>query len=254
MASHTGYPRTRLFLPEPLGEGLRLQLDGKKSHYLAQVLRQKEGAVVAVFNGTDGEWRCTVESIAKKAVTLAVDSQLRPQKNSADIWLLAAPLKNGKTDWVVEKASELGVSRICPVITQFTVADRINEARLGAIAIEAAEQCERMDVAAIEPALPLLKRLESWPQGRHLMFGDESGAAKNAKDLLPTLPEGPLAVLIGPEGGFSPTELDLLRTLPYVSGMCMGPRVLRADTAALAALTLLQVWRGDWDGKPAFRS
>jgi 16S rRNA (uracil1498-N3)-methyltransferase len=155
---------------------------------------------------------------------------------------------------VVEKATELGVARISPVITQFTVADRINEAKFSAIAIEAAEQCERLDLPIISPLAPLEKQLEHWPEERLLIYGDESGAAANAKEVLPHLMQGSYALLIGPEGGFSQGELALLRSLPYVKGMCLGPRVLRADTATVAALALLQAFCGDWEGKPAFRN
>jgi 16S rRNA (uracil1498-N3)-methyltransferase len=255
MAPHPSYPRTRLYTEQPLAAGVEIPLAEKQVHYLLQVLRRKPGDPIALFNGRDGEWQASLASASKKNAALLVEKMLRPQATPADLWLLCAPLKNGKTDWVVEKATELGVSRICPVLTQFTVADRINEARLSAIAMEAAEQCERMELPAIAPLQPLSKVLGSWIAGRQLIYGDESGmGGSNAKDLLPGMQTGSMAVLIGPEGGFSAAELELLRSLPYVCGMCLGPRVLRADTAAVAALALVQAFCGDWEGKPAFRS
>ncbi|MEI6730719.1 MAG: RsmE family RNA methyltransferase, partial [Pseudomonadota bacterium] len=157
-------------------------------------------------------------------------------------------------EFIVEKAGELGVSRIVPVLTKFSVVDKVNIPRLQNIAVEAAEQCERMDIALIEEITPLQKLLSNWDQNRKIIYGDESGASGNAKDLLPSLPQGKYAVLIGPEGGFASDELELLRKLPYTLGMCMGPRIMRADTATVAALTLLQAWTGDWQNKPAFRN
>jgi len=254
MAPHPDYPRTRLFTEQNLAADLMLTLEDKQAHYLSQVLRLCEGDAIAFFNGRDGEWQGVIESSGKKAVTLSIQKQLRPQHHAPDLWLLAAPLKNSKTEWVIEKATELGIAKFCPVTTQFTVVDRIKEERLMSIAIEASEQCERLDVPTISPLTPLVKILADWSVNRQLIYGDESGVGENVKDILPGLAHGSYALLIGPEGGFSATELELLRSLPYVTGMCMGPRVMRADTAAIAALTLLQAACGDWDGKPAFRT
>ena len=254
MASHPSYPRNRLYVQHPLDAGSPITLGDKQAHYLVQVLRQKPGDAVALFNGQDGEWLAVLQSAHKKNAVLTVEKLLRPQTAPADLWLLCAPLKNAKTEWVVEKATELGVARICPVSTRFTIVNRLNDARLASIAIEAAEQCERLDLPSIEPLTLLEQWLSAWPQDRMLIYGDESGFGQNAKDLLPSLKPGRYAVLIGPEGGFSPDELELLRSLPYVRGVCLGPRVLRADTAAIAALSLVQAFCGDWEGKPAFRS
>jgi 16S rRNA (uracil1498-N3)-methyltransferase len=254
MAPHPDYPRTRLYTEHPLAAGACVTLDEKRAHYLCHVLRFKEGDIVTLFNGSDGEWQATIDSVAKKSAALVVQKQLRPQQSASDLWLLAAPLKNSKTEWVVEKATELGISRFCPISTQFTMVDRINETRLENITIESAEQCERMDVPVIEPLTSLIQLLGNWPAGRTLIYGDESGSSKNAKDLLPILKQDKMAVLIGPEGGFSATELELLRSLPYVTGMCMGPRIMRADTAAIALLTLVQAAGDDWNNKPAFRN
>jgi 16S rRNA (uracil1498-N3)-methyltransferase len=254
MAPHPSYPRTRLYVTEALSHGADIALEGNPAHHLLQVLRGKAGDKVALFNGRDGEWLAVLAAPAKKSVTLSVEKQLRPQARAADLWLLCTPLKAGRGEWVVEKATELGVSRICPVLTRFTIADRINEAKLAAIAVEAAQQCERLTVPDISPLTPLTTLLGDWPKERLLLYGDESGASGNARELLPRMAQGSHAVLVGPEGGFSPEELALLRSLPYVSGMCLGPRVLRADTAAVAALALVQAFGGDWEGKPAFRS
>ncbi len=254
MATHPEYPRTRLYSEQPLMGGASISLDEKRSHYLANVLRQKTGDKIAIFNGIDGEWLAEISSLSKKSVTLSVQKQLRAQKTSSDLWLVCAPLKSGKSEWVLEKATELGISAFVPVKTNFTIVDKTNAERLTVIAIEASEQCERLDVPIIKPIITLEKLLGSWPKDRLLIYGDESGASKSAKELLPEIPHTSYAVLIGPEGGFSTTELALLRELPYAVGMCLGPRVLRADTAAIAALTLMQAWLGDWNEKPAFRA
>lgn len=254
MSPHPSYPRTRLYVTQPLAAESEVTLEDKQAHYLLHVLRYKVGNTVALFNGQDGEWLAQLSTASKKSATLSVEKILRPQMPSADLWLLYAPLKGGRNEWVIEKATELGVARICPVLTQFTIADRINETKFTAIAIEAAEQCERLTLSQIMPLMPLTQLLAEWPKERGLIYGDESGAAANAKDLLPTLKNASYGVLIGPEGGFSEAELALLRSLPYVSGMCLGPRVLRADTAAVAALALVQAFCGDWEGKPAFRN
>jgi 16S rRNA (uracil1498-N3)-methyltransferase len=254
MSSHPSYPRTRLYVTQPLAEAAEVTLEGNPAHHLLHVLRAGPGDKVALFNGRDGEWQAAISAARKKTATLSVEKRLRPQAPDADLWLLCTPLKGGRSEWVVEKATELGVARISPVLTQFTVADRINEAKLSAISIEAAQQCERLSLPVIDPLAPLERTLSSWPKERKLIFGDESGVAGNARDLLPGLKSGSYGVLIGPEGGFSEGELVLLRSLPYVSGMCMGPGILRADTAAVAALALVQAFGGGWEGKPAFRS
>jgi len=254
MSPHPSYPRTRLYVTDPLADRAEIALEGKKVHYLMQVLRCQLGDTVALFNGHDGEWQAKLATASKKTVTLLVEKILRPQALEPDLWLLCTPLKSGRSEWVVEKATELGVARICPVTTRFSIADRINETKLSSIAIEAAEQCERLTIPTIAPLTSLPRLLGDWPKERRLIFGDESGASMTAKDLLTQFRHGSHAVLIGPEGGFSAEELEMLRVLPYVSGMCLGPRVLRADTAAIAALALVQAFCGDWEGKPAFRN
>lgn len=253
MSAPHKFPRTRLYVAAPLSKGIQIGLDEKQSHYIAHVMRYGEGNYISLFNGKDGEWRAEIESIVKKKVSLRLLSESKPQRASPDLWLLAAPLRSGKTEFVIEKATELGISRFIPIFTQFTVVTSVNQGRLNTTAIEAAQQCERMDIPVIDSLIALPKLLDVWDKGRTIVYGDESGAGKEAKELLPCLSGGKYAVLIGPEGGFAWEELELLRSLDFTSGVSMGPRILRADTAAIAAVTLMQSWLGDWADKPAFR-
>lgn len=204
MASHPDYPRTRLYLTDALKQGGIVDLRDQQAHYLLQVLRMKEGDTVALFNGRDGEFLARISQAQKKSASLSVERQLRSQPPTPSLRLLTAPLKNGKTEFVLEKATELGIARFSPVITQFTVVHKINPGRLEAIAREASEQCERLDIPAISPIATLETILGEWPKDARLLYGDESGHSASAKALLPTLPPAAYAVLIGPEGGFSP--------------------------------------------------
>jgi len=247
-------PQTRLYVDFPFTQGMEIFITEKQGHYLTHVLRRKLKDRVCVFNGRDGEWLTEIILAERKKIGLKLLEQLRPQKPLPDLWLLAASLRSGKSEWVVEKATELGISRFIPVSTQFTVATSVNCNRLTAIAVEAAEQCERMDIPAIDSLIPLPKLLDGWDSGRKIIYGDESGAGKEPKDLFPKLAPGKYAVLIGPEGGFAKGELELLRGLDYTAGISLGPRILRADTAAVAVVTLVQSQLGDWDNKPAFRN
>lgn len=254
MTLHRKPPQTRLYISQPFAQDEEILLDEKQCHYLANVMRYGTGDLVSVFNGQDGEWNAEIVSVTKKKIMLTLIASSKPQKASPDLWLVAAPLRSGKTEFVVEKATELGISRFTPISTQFTVANSVNQSRLEATAIEAAEQCERMDIPVIEPLMPLDKLLGKWDKSRTIVYGDESGAGKEAKTLLPDLPHGKYAVMVGPEGGFAKSELEILRGLDYTAGLSMGPRILRADTAAIAAVTLLQSWLGDWSDKPSFRN
>lgn len=245
-------PTPRLYTDAALAEGAVVPCDDKRAHYLLNVMRLKSGQNVALFNGRDGEWQATLEQSGKKSAQLHVASQLREQRNSPDLWLLCTPLKNGRTDWVVEKATELGVSRISPVTTRYTTIDKVNEARLHAIAVEAAEQSERMDIPQIDAAKAATSMLGHWPKDRVLLYGDESGKGEQPASVIGK--QDKLAILIGPEGGFSPEEFALLRALPFTRAVTLGPRILRADTAALALITLTQAAAGDWHHKPAFRN
>lgn len=244
--------KTRLFVDASLHPGAQLTLEDAQAHYLLHTLRIQPGEAVALFNGREGEWLAVAEGMAKKTVALAVHTQLRAQKNAPDIWLAFAPVKNEKIDYMVKRAVELGVSALLPVITRRTVVTRVNLERLRANAVEAAQQCGRMDVPALHPPQPLTTLLGSWQPARRLLHCDEAGGGQPVRALLPQLPPGPCALLTGPEGGFDREEQALLRARPFVMALSLGPRILRAETAALAALANIQAWLGDWDEAPHF--
>jgi 16S rRNA (uracil1498-N3)-methyltransferase len=212
----------------------------------------EEGRALGVFNGRDGTWEATLAHAGKRACALTLTRPLAPFAPSPDVWLCFAPVKGEKSEEIVKRATELGVSRIQPVLTQHTVMRRINRARLKENAVQAAEQCERHDVPEVMDALPLEALLAAWPQGRALMYGDESGGGAPVPALLPTLSKGAYAALIGPEGGFSAEEHALLARLPFARAVCLGPRILRAETAAAALLANLMAWVSDWEQKPRF--
>ena len=234
----------RLFVPHDLAPGAGLDLDEGQSRYLAAVMRKAVGDEVAVFNGRDGEWRATVASVGKRAVRLTALSQNRPQHVGPDLDLIVALVKRARLETIVEKAAELGARRVRPVVTERTNADHTRVDRLQAIATEASEQTGRLDVPEICEPVKLEKLLAAWEPERRLLFCDEAGDAKPV--LAAGLGDGPWAILIGPEGGFSPKERDHLRSLPYATPATLGPRILRADTAAISALTLWQAAAGDW--------
>ena len=240
-------PRVRLFVGSPLAAGAAVALDAAQAHYLVNVMRLKDGDEVCLFNGRDGEWRARLQEAKRKSCAAVPASRLRAQADEADLWLLFAPLKKARTDYLAEKATELGASLLWPVYTRRTVAERVNLDRLRANAVEAAEQSERLTVPELRAPAKLTDALQEWPAGRRLILCDESGAASPMADALTDVKPGePLALLIGPEGGFAAAELDALRKLPFVKPVGLGPRVLRADTAALAALACLQALVGDW--------
>lgn len=230
----------RLHVQGALGAGATITLDQPQSHYLGSVMRRQPGDMVRLFNGRDGEWAARVASVAKKAVTLVAERQSAPQEQVADLWLCAAPLKKGRIDWLVEKACELGVARLQLVTTQRTVVDKPNLERLGAHLVEAAEQSGRTAVPELPEPLPLERLLKSWPAGRALIFADETGGAPLAHAVAPA----PAAILIGPEGGFTASERDAIRAHPAAVPVSLGPRILRADTAALAAVAVWQALHG----------
>lgn len=241
--------RVRLHLDQPLDGGQPLALPEGAANHLFAVMRLGVGDEVLVFNARDGEWRAQVTAASKRAGMIQPLEQRRPSQPPPDLWLLFAPLKKTRTDFIVEKAAELGAARILPVQTDFTNAERVRTDRLQAHAIAAIEQCGGTVVPEVADLTPLVRLLADWPQGRRLLWCDESQAGLSAG--LTGLPRGPWAVLIGPEGGFSPAEQDRLRALPFVHALSLGPRILRADTAAVAALTLWQAALGDWAGGPA---
>jgi 16S rRNA (uracil1498-N3)-methyltransferase len=236
----------RLFIPHDLAPGAELALDPAQSRYLAAVMRQAVGDEVALFNGRDGEWRAKISAVTKRAVALRVEALARPQAAGPDLDLVVALVKRGRLETIVEKAAELGARRVRLVATERTNADRARVERLSAIATEAAEQTGRLDVPEIFEPVKLDRLIADWPEGRRLLFCDEAGDAKPILETLKDEPTGPWAILIGPEGGFSPRERQRLRALPNVTPASLGPRILRADTAAISALTLWQAALGDW--------
>jgi 16S rRNA (uracil1498-N3)-methyltransferase len=236
----------RLFVPDPLAEGARVRLPPAQAHYLAAVMRRAAGDMVLVFNGRDGEWRARIDALGKGAATLALEQRTRPQEPAPDLWLLAPVLRRETLEWMVEKATELGASRILPVTSDRSAVARTNAQRLAAIATEAAEQCRRLDVPPIAEPAPLAAVLAAWEPGRTLLVADESGRAPPVAAALAGAGGGAWAVLVGPEGGFAERELDGFRDLPFCRMASLGPRILRAETAAVAALAVLQALAGDW--------
>jgi len=234
----------RLFVPHDLTAGASLELDEGQSRYLAAVMRQAVGDEVAVFNGRDGEWRTRVAKVGKRAVVLETEARTRAQETGPDLDLIVALVKRARLETIVEKAAELGARRVRPVVTERTNADHTRVDRLQAIAVEASEQTGRLDVPQVLEPVKLEKLLATWDVSRQLLFCDEAGDA--APVLGAVKAGGPWAVLIGPEGGFSPKEREGLRALPYAVAATLGPRILRADTAAISALTLWQAAVGDW--------
>lgn len=224
----------RLFIDAPLGDNTELPLEAAQSHYLGNVMRLQPGDTLRLFNGVAGEWQAEIAQISRKQAVLKLRHQTRAPEPEPDCWLCFALLKRQKTDLVVEKATELGASVIQPVITARTQADHVNLERLRAIAVEAAEQCERLVVPEIRAPLPLHKLMASWPQ-RRLYIADERRTAP----VLAPGPAEPSALLIGPEGGFTDAELEGIAAAPIVSRVSLGRRILRAETAAIAGLALL---------------
>lgn len=226
----------RLFVNAPLAAGAEVAATPGQAHYLGAVMRRGVGDLLRVFNGADGEWQARIAAIRRDRATLAVQEKIRPQAGEEpDLWLAFALLKRDATDLVVQKATELGVSSLLPVLTARTNAERVNEARLQAIATEAAEQCERLSVPALHPPRQLAGLLSGWPAGRTLFAAVERSDAPGLRPVV-----GPAGLLVGPEGGFAGAELDLLRGHPFVVPVSLGPRVLRAETASIAGLALLQ--------------
>lgn len=233
---------TRLFVDQPLADGVTILIEGGQAHYLSGVMRLKAGDAIALFDDVSGEWKAEIEQVAKRHVQLRIAAKLREREAVPDLWLVAAPIKKGRIDWVAEKACELGVARWQPVITQRTIVDKLNLDRLRAHMIEAAEQCERTALPTIDEPVKLARLLKDWPADRALIFADEEGGVPMAQAVKP----GPAAILIGPEGGFTPEERAAIRALPQAIGVSLGPRILRADTAMAAAISLWMGLAGDW--------
>ncbi|WP_417514012.1 16S rRNA (uracil(1498)-N(3))-methyltransferase [Minwuia sp.] len=237
----------RLHVDTDLKAGGEIALEKDQAHYLRNVMRLGHGATLKLFNGRDGEWRAAIDHVSKSRVDVALLDQVRAQAEEPDLWLLFAPIKGKRVDTIAEKAGELGASEIRPVLTERTVVGRVNTERLAANAREAAEQCERLTLPTVHEPQKLETVIAAWPEDRQLLFADErANAAPIAEALAQCCPGGRWAVLIGPEGGFSPSEQQMIRALPQSVPVSLGPRLLRADTAAFAALALWQAHLGDW--------
>lgn len=232
----------RLYVDQPLAAETVLTLEGPPANYLSAVLRLGAGAEVKLFDDRSGEWLSEIVEAGKKRVTLRTTAHLKEREPVPDLWLLFAPIKRGRIDWVAEKATELGVARLVPVLTQRTIVDRTNQDRLFAHMIEAAEQCERTALPELGEPLKLAALLKSWPENRTLLFADEVGG----EPMIDVSSPGPAAILIGPEGGFTEEERAAIRALPQAKAVSLGPRILRADTAAVAAIALWMAAAGDW--------
>lgn len=253
---------TRLFVEDDLYTGRVLGLDHARAHYLRSVLRLAPGAAIAVFNGRDGEHLARIAGLGKGWCSLELEEQRRPQAAEPDVWLVFAPIKRARLDFLVEKATELGCSALQPMWTQHTDVGRVNVERLAANARAAAEQCERLSVPTVAEPVDLERLLGAWPSERRALLCAEAGEARPIAEALAAIGEetggraggAPWAVITGPEGGFRRSELDALAKLPFVTPVGLGPRVLRSDTAALAALACWQAWLGDAGGRPPFRA
>ena len=247
--------RLRLFVECGLEAGASVAIDRAQAHYLGHVMRRGIGDPLLVFNGRDGEWRARTEALGKDGGALIVAEATRAQTSDSDLWVLFAPVKRTPIDRIARAATELGASRLAPVLTRHTVARRINTVRLRANAREAAEQCGRLSVPEVANPVSLAAAFEAWPADRRLLVADETGAGRAIADVLIALgrvrPVPPSAILTGPEGGFEAGELDALDDLPFATRVRLGPRILRAETAVLSALACWQALVGDWRGDGA---
>ena len=232
----------RLFVRAPLGAGARVELDAGQANYLGNVMRLGAGAEVLLFDDSSGEWLARISEAAKKRMTLSVERRTRGPETVPDVWLAFAPVKRAQTDWLVEKATELGAARLIPVITQRTVTERVKLERLEAIAIEAAEQCGRTRLPEIIEPVTLKQLLAGRNPERRVYFADETGGEPVVNAFMP----GPALILTGPEGGFTEEERELIREAPNAVPVSLGPRILRAETAGLAALAVFMASAGDW--------
>lgn len=244
----------RLFVTDRLCQGARVALAERHVHYLRTVMRRSISDHVHIFNGQDGEWEATITDLSKKYGALTVDKQTCDQKTEPDIWLIFAKIKKQAVDTIIQKGTEMGVSQFHPVFTERSGAKSENSERLNIIATEAAEQCERLTMPTIQPSQPLEQLLLQWDHTRTLIYCDETGGGTPMGKVVGTLKDTPAAILIGPEGGFSPKELEALSAAPFAVPVGLGPRILRANTAAIAALACWQSACGDWAEAPNFLS
>ncbi|WP_041319094.1 16S rRNA (uracil(1498)-N(3))-methyltransferase [Hyphomicrobium nitrativorans] len=245
MAVHD-FTSQRLFIDAALAEGARVACSPEQASYLRSVLRLAHGHEILVFNGRDGEWRARLIAEGKRGAALEAVELVRAQAGGPDLHYLFAPLKRARLDYMVQKATEMGVARLVPVLTRHTVAERVNLDRMRANVIEAAEQCGILRVPEIAEPIKLAKLLDGWDAARTLVFCDEAAEQASPIAALSARAAGPLAVLIGPEGGFSPDERAMIRAVPQAVAVSLGPRIMRADTAAVAALALVNAVLGDW--------
>ena len=234
----------RLFIDRPLGPDAAPSIDGPAAHYLLTVMRLKTGDPLLLFDNRSGEWLATVADAGKRSLTVRIERQTRMREAVPDLWLCFAPVKKARLDWIIEKATELGVARLQPVITERTIVERVKVERLEAQIIEACEQCGRTALPELVEPVKLPRLLADWPQDRALLFADEEGGAPLASIAAPA----PAAILTGPEGGFTPREREALRASAAVHRVSLGPRILRAETAAIAAISLWMGLHGDWRG------
>ncbi len=239
------YTLTRLYLDAALSEGIVIDLAQFQAHYLGTVLRKAEGDSLRVFNGQDGEWRAGITAISKRKAKITLGEQLRAPVLCPDITLCFAPVRKHRTTFITEKATELGVAALQPVITARAQFPKLNLDKIRAQVIEAAEQTERLDIPRVEAPLKLAQMIEGWDSARPLIYADEAGDAPPAQEALKAM-SASAAILIGPEGGFTPAEREMLLAQSFVTPVSLGPRILRADTAALSLLTLWQAQCGDW--------
>ncbi|QCM11631.1 16S rRNA (uracil(1498)-N(3))-methyltransferase [Agrobacterium tumefaciens] len=237
----------RLFVETPLEAGVTQEATTEQFNYLANVLRMSDGAEILLFNGRDGEWKARLSFPSRKKITLIPVEQTRPQPPAADLHYLFAPLKVGRMDYLVQKAIEMGAGLLQPVMTQHVQGKIHNTEKLRANAIEAAEQCGILSLPDVAEPVKLKDMLETWPHDRRIIYCDEGDAGQNPLPVLQSVRERKLALLVGPEGGFSEEERELLRSLAFVTPIPLGPRILRADTAAVAALAVIQASIGDWN-------
>jgi 16S rRNA (uracil1498-N3)-methyltransferase len=255
MSDDLTYPggKFRLFVTAPLGAGVSVVIEDGQAHYLLHVMRARPGDRLSLSNGHNGEWLAEVKETAKRTCTVECMAQIAPQTEVPDLWLVFAPIKKTPADYLTQKATELGVRVLVPVITRRTIVSRVNTERMRANAVEAAEQSGRVTVPEIREPVAFDKLLATWPAERRILFCDEALAPASGPsdcapiaDALRQLPKAPWAVFTGPEGGFDPAERAALRALAHVTPVSLGPRILRADTAALAALAIWQAVCGDW--------
>lgn len=246
----------RLFVGDDLAAGRLVALSSSQVHYATHVMRRGVGDILSLFNGRDGEWNCRIQSVGRGRCEIGIEEQTGTQTSGPDLWLLFAPVKRAGIDFIAAKATELGASAFWPVMTRHTAVTRVNLDRLRANVIESAEQCRRRDVPRVMEPSSLAAVLAEWDPKRRILLCDETGHGRPMADMLTGMRDdkpggpGPWAVIVGPEGGFAETALDALAKLPFVYAATMGPRILRADTAALAALTCWQAMIGDWGYRP----